>query len=153
MLQLKPLVAAKAKKNERRGGNKAGMGRQKSADPVETRDELAKAAGVSHDTITRTEYVEKHGSAETKKAVEKGDISLNAAYKRTRAGRHRTYKPGISPKAAQKVLHEPRPVTATHVDIPQDPEGAAKTLIRLFGKEWVVELVNACKKEMDNGTS
>ena len=61
MLQLKPLVAAKAKKNERRGGNKAGMGRQKSADPVETRDELAKAAGVSHDTITRTEYVEKHG--------------------------------------------------------------------------------------------
>ena len=60
VLQLKPLIAAKAKKRMLAG---------KQTDPRDncpqglgkTSEALAKIAGVSDRTITRTEYVEKHG--------------------------------------------------------------------------------------------
>ena len=51
-LKLKPLIAAKAKANQRASG---GAVPQKSAKPVDTRQELARAAGVSHDTIHKVE--------------------------------------------------------------------------------------------------
>ena len=54
---LEPLIAAKAKGNQvARKGEQAGATPQKSADlidPVETRQEIAKAANVSHDTVAR----------------------------------------------------------------------------------------------------
>jgi len=49
-LKRKHIIAAKAKENQKRSG---GAVPQKSAEPVETRKELAKIAGVSHDTIAR----------------------------------------------------------------------------------------------------
>jgi hypothetical protein len=54
-LKLEPLLRAKAKENQKLSD---GKGKQKSADlkatPIETRAELAKIAGVSHDTIAFT---------------------------------------------------------------------------------------------------
>jgi len=47
-LVLKPLIAAKAKENQVKSG---GAVPQKSVNPVDTQKELAKVAGVSHDTI------------------------------------------------------------------------------------------------------
>lgn len=52
---LKPLIASRAKENERHGGNTAGVGRQNSDNPVDTKRELAEIAGVSHDTISNRE--------------------------------------------------------------------------------------------------
>ena len=50
--KMKPIIAEKAKENERLGGK----GSQKSADlKMDTREELAKIAGVSHDTIHKKE--------------------------------------------------------------------------------------------------
>lgn len=54
-LRLKPLIAERAKANQAMGGNNSEMGRQISAQPVKTRDELARAAGVSHDTIAKSD--------------------------------------------------------------------------------------------------
>ena len=51
---MKPLISKKAKENQKRSG---GAVPQKSAEPVETRKELAKIAGVSHDTIARVEKI------------------------------------------------------------------------------------------------
>lgn len=48
-LRLKPIIQEKAKENQIKSG---GAVRQKSAQPVKTRDELAKLAGVSHDTTS-----------------------------------------------------------------------------------------------------
>ena len=50
-LKLKPIIAKEAKKNERNGGGSGDSGRQKSDNPTDTKKELAKVAGVSHDTI------------------------------------------------------------------------------------------------------
>lgn len=47
--------------------------------PVDTRKELAKLAGISHDTITKIEKIEKDGSPELKEHVKKGNITINKA--------------------------------------------------------------------------
>ena len=58
MLKLKPLIAEKAKENlatHTKDGYKQPS--QNSANPVDTRQELAKLSGVSHDTISRIEKI------------------------------------------------------------------------------------------------
>lgn len=57
-LKLKPIIAERAKENERKGGGSGISGRQKSDNPTTTTKELAKAAGVSHDTIHKVEKIE-----------------------------------------------------------------------------------------------
>lgn len=73
-------MAAQAKDNERAGGNTGGVGRQKSANPLNTRDELAKAAGVSHDTIHKVEAILADAPEEVKEQVRHGEKSINKAY-------------------------------------------------------------------------
>lgn len=55
---------------------------QKSAKrtPIDTRAELAKIAGVSHDTISKVEAIEEKASDEVKKKLQSGEISINRAY-------------------------------------------------------------------------
>lgn len=79
-LRLKPLIAAKAKANQRASG---GAVPQKSAKPVDTRQELARAAGVSHDTIHKVETVMEHGTPEIQAKARSGEISTNEAYRQT----------------------------------------------------------------------
>lgn len=55
---LKSVIAEKAKENERKGGGSGSSGRQKSDNPTTTSKELAKVAGVSHDTIHKVETIE-----------------------------------------------------------------------------------------------
>ena len=77
-LKLKPVIAAKAK--ERQGArNDLKDIPQKSAGS-ETRDELAKAAGVSHDTIHKVEKIQEKAPEEVKAALRKGEMSINQVY-------------------------------------------------------------------------
>lgn len=78
-LKLKPLIAEKAKKRQ---GTRTDRGNivQKSA---RSRDELAKVAGVSHDTIRRVERIEKEAPEGIKQAVREGRLSINQAFNST----------------------------------------------------------------------
>lgn len=61
-LALKPLIASRAKENQKVGGARGGKGFQNSGNPLEpakTDKELAKIAGVSHDTINKMEAISK----------------------------------------------------------------------------------------------
>ena len=78
MLMLKPVIAERAKENQKAAG---GAVPQKSAKAVDTREELAKLAGVSHDTIHKIEKIQKEAPEKTKEALRKGDVSINQAYK------------------------------------------------------------------------
>lgn len=60
-LKLKPIIQGKAKSNQIMGG---GAVRQKSAQPVKSRDELAKLAGISHDTLLKAEMIQNQGTPE-----------------------------------------------------------------------------------------
>jgi ParB family chromosome partitioning protein len=60
---------------------------QKSAEPISpvtTREELAKLANVSHDTIAKVEKIEKSAPEPIIEASRKGEISVNAAYQVTK---------------------------------------------------------------------
>jgi len=63
-LAFKPVIAAKAKDKQREGGESKVI--QKSGEaPIRTDRAIAKAAGVSHERITKAEYVEKHADEQT----------------------------------------------------------------------------------------
>lgn len=76
-LRLKPVIAEKAKANQRAAG---GAVPQKSAKAVDTREELAKIAGVSHNTIHRVETIEASGNDKIKEKVRSGEMSINEGY-------------------------------------------------------------------------
>lgn len=91
-LRLKANIAARAKENQKAGGNKSEMGRQNSAQPLKTRDELAKVAGVSHDTIHKVEVIQQKASPEAKEALKRGETSINAVYSGIKADENETRK-------------------------------------------------------------
>jgi N6-adenosine-specific RNA methylase IME4 len=78
-LELKPIIAEKAKENQRQAG---GAVPQKSAKAVDTRDELATIAGVSHDTIAKVEKIET--APEISAKVKSGELSINQGYQAVR---------------------------------------------------------------------
>ncbi len=79
-LKLKPLIAERAKEKQLR---KPESVKQNSAEqkPIETREELAKKAGVSHDTIAKTEKILANCDDETISQLRSGEISVNQAHK------------------------------------------------------------------------
>ena len=84
-LRLKPVIAEKAKEKQAEYfGNQYESGlSQKSVEvqkPIDTQRELAKLAGVSHDTIAKVEKIEKSAPEPIIEASRKGEISVNAAY-------------------------------------------------------------------------
>ena len=78
-LQLEDVFKAKAKENQ---GNRNDI-KQISAEskPIETRQEIAKVANVSHDTISKVKKIEATASPEIKEKVSTGQISINEAFK------------------------------------------------------------------------
>ena len=88
-LKLKPVIAEKAKENQKSAG---GAVPQKSAKAVNTREELAKAAKVSHDTIHKVEVIQQKASEKEKQALRKGDLSINKVYSDIVASEHETRK-------------------------------------------------------------
>lgn len=91
-LRLKPVIAEKAKSNKQEAANKMNLivGNNVSTEicenvlPIDTQKEIAKAAGVSHDTIAKVEKIEQAAPAPIVQASRKGDISVNAAYQVTK---------------------------------------------------------------------
>lgn len=84
-LVLEPLVAAKAKQKQSQGGKAKVV--QNSAQPPDrrkTRAELAKVAGVSHDTIAKAKFLRDNADERTKEQLRKGEVSVHAAYKSVR---------------------------------------------------------------------
>ena len=78
-LRLKPVIAERAKEQQVR---KPQSVLQNSAEqkPIDTRQEIAKAAGVSHDTIAKVEKIEANATEETKEALRRGEMSINQAF-------------------------------------------------------------------------
>jgi 16S rRNA G966 N2-methylase RsmD len=86
VLAREPLITAKAKEHQSKGG---GSVHQKSDKPTETLKELAKQSNVSHDTVHKVKVVEEHADKKTKDALESGELSINQAYKKARTKKKR----------------------------------------------------------------
>ena len=86
-LKLEPIYKAKAKARQESGINQYSLP-QKSAEPsIETRSEVAKLAGVSHDTIDKVKKIVDHGTPEQVERIKKGDKgnTVNAVYQEIKA--------------------------------------------------------------------
>ena len=111
-LKLKDAIAAEAKKRQgARNDLKKNIPQKSAGSSKETRDELAKMAGVSHDTIAKVEKIVAEAKPEVVEATRKGEMSINAAYK--------TVAPTPAPK---KPAPEPQDGFAIVADI-DAPEG------------------------------
>lgn len=75
-LRLKPVIAGMAKEHQ---GTRNDIC-QKSDKSIDTKKELAKAAGVSHDTIAKVEKIEAKATPEVKQKLSSGEMSINQAY-------------------------------------------------------------------------
>jgi transcriptional regulator with XRE-family HTH domain len=85
-LQLENVIKAKAKERQKEfhGNQHTGAIPQKSAEvqkPIETREELAKIAGVSRDTISKVKIIEREATPEQKAKLSKGVTKINTVYK------------------------------------------------------------------------
>src|ERR1700733_94052 len=76
-LKMKDVIAARAKANQCAAG---GVVKQKSAKPIDTREELAEMASVSADTIAKAWKIIEKASDEDKEELRSGKITINAVY-------------------------------------------------------------------------
>lgn len=84
-LKLKPVFEEKAKENIlATQNNNSSSAFQKSGKQIHTSKELAKVAGVSHDTIAKVQKIEEKAPEIIKEKVKSGDISINQAYQQVR---------------------------------------------------------------------
>ena len=82
-LRLEPLIAAKAKENQRLSEGKGAKGSQISENlKVDRYKEIADLAGVSHDTIAKVKAILESAPEETKEKLRRGDdkISIHSAH-------------------------------------------------------------------------
>ena len=94
-LKLKPVIAEKAKEKEHERKTTC----QKSDKSYDTKKELAKVAGVSHDTIHKVEKIEAEATPQVKQAVRDGKLSINQAY-------NSTFPKVLSPAREARKEHE-----------------------------------------------
>lgn len=90
-LRLKPLLEQRAKERMVAGKAIESDPTQKSAEGSgETREAIAKVAGVSRDTVRKVETILDSGNAEVAAQVRSGEISINAAAKKVAPPRQTT---------------------------------------------------------------
>lgn len=82
-LVFEPVIRAKAKINQ---GIRTDISQKsvKSLKPVDTQKEIAKIAGVSHDTIAKIKIIEAKAPDEMKTQLSRQEISINKAYEQLR---------------------------------------------------------------------
>ena len=81
-LKKKSAIAAKAKVNQQLSEGRGVKGLQNSANLIETvntRAEIAEAAGVSHDTVSKVERIQETAAPELVAALRENKVSINAA--------------------------------------------------------------------------
>ncbi len=78
-LELESLYREKAKAQQGRRTDLE-QNSAESFEPIETREELAKIASVSHDTIAKVKKIKEKATPEQKKLLETGEASINKVY-------------------------------------------------------------------------
>ena len=80
-LKVKPMIAKRAKERQRCGQGGVLLNQKSDeASEVNTTKELAKIAGVSHDTIHKVEVIQNSGDKKLIEDVRNGETSINKAY-------------------------------------------------------------------------
>jgi N6-adenosine-specific RNA methylase IME4 len=117
-LQLKPLIAEKAKAKQREAGGAVCQKSDKAV--IDTKRELAAVADVSHDTIAKVETIMREGSEEVKAAARSGELSVNAAFNTIRRE---------AKAAEQETRREANAEKVRELATPLDAQGLFQTIV------------------------
>ena len=146
-LKFKPMLAMKAKEKE-------AIRKSTEHDLIErlpeinTRNEIAKMAGVSEGTLGKAEYLIKYADEETKQRLRKGETTIYREYNRLKG----TLQPNQDvepekPITKPMLVLPPTPVghfrTIWNIDTmtPADVEELVKAIRKRFGLDYLKELV------------
>jgi len=89
-LKSKDIIAKKAREKQIKEGKELGgnptllPNSAKGSQPINTRETLAKLAGVGHDTIAKVDYIQREAPKEIIAKLEKDEISIHEAYQKVR---------------------------------------------------------------------
>jgi len=78
VLKKEEIFSKKAKEKQSLGGKE--KVRQNSAKPIKVKEEIAKLAGVSHDTVSRVKFIEKKADKATKDKLSEQKLTINKVY-------------------------------------------------------------------------
>lgn len=84
-LRLEPLIAKRAKRNQVEAGKRNGKGCQnsdKAIEPVDTKKEVAKMAGVSCDTVAKAKVIVTRADESAKAKLRAGETTIHREFKR-----------------------------------------------------------------------
>ena len=119
-LKLKPVIAAEAKKQQVRKPAEFVSQISVEQKPIDTQKELAKVAGVSHDTIAKVEKIERDAPAELKQAVKSGEKSINQAYQEIKREEKAAVRESKREQNAEKI---------EKLSSPLDAQGLFQTIV------------------------
>ena len=126
-LRLKPVIAEKAREKQ---GERTDICQNSDRSSIDTKRELAKLAGVSHDTIVKVEHIEEEAPEPVVTASRQGQISVNAAYQVTK----------LEQEEQEEIAHR-----IEHIE--EEPEGTATP------KAIVQEVVNRPHVSYNSGNN
>ena len=139
-LQFKPQIEKQARERQR-GGRGGVLLCQTPDKAIDTKKEIAKTAGISHDTVHKAEFLSKHADEETKENLRQGKTTINREYKRVK---EKTATPQAPASKNVPCIEElPPPVVRTTLKgIRQDaPDHLINSLATHFRKGYINELV------------
>ncbi len=110
-LKLKPVIAEIAKENQRMGAEMTNTGLEISPKAINTREEVAHAAGVSDNTIAKVEKIIESAPEEVKTQLRKGEMSINRAYQQVRNAERKAERQAAIAEQLSK------PKSSSYVDI------------------------------------
>jgi hypothetical protein len=135
-LELEPLIAEKARQQQ---GKRTDLPKNSAEGfkPVETRQEVAKAANVSHDTIRKVKETEEKAVGPIKSLARNGHVSVNAAHiVSALPPKEQEAVAARGPEAVKEKAKEVRAEKATEPPT-DDPE--------LWAKRWNSRLQKLCE--------
>jgi len=109
-LRLKPVIAEKAKANLVTHTDTGYQPLEKSTKAVNTRLEIAKAAGVSDNTIAKVEKIEAVATPEVKEQLRSGEMSINQAYNAIKAEEKKEQIKQAERQIAEQATDETKPI-------------------------------------------
>lgn len=103
-LTLEPPLAARAKEHQRLSPGRGRKGSQICDNPIDTKKELAKIAGVSHFTIAKAKKILAVATEGQKEQLRKGNASISQVYEQIKAQERKVDKMDKMKKAEQATV-------------------------------------------------
>jgi site-specific DNA-methyltransferase (adenine-specific) len=95
-LKIEPIIQEKAKENQ--GTRNDILQKSAKSNKIDTRLEIAKLAGVSHDTIAKVKKIEQEATPEVKQKLSIGEMTINKAYKNIKTNEKRNERLNLTKK-------------------------------------------------------